>query len=115
MTVTVGDQVISEGLAEAFVRELYGEAAMGPWGDPARGDEAAYRTVVDHLDVSGMANLSAYVHGDETTRRMGGTPVGLPTGIGYVAGLRLVDAYLAATDRTASQCTLLPVATLLHP
>src|SRR5262249_43770984 len=27
-TVTVGDQVVSEGLAEAFVRELYGVSAL---------------------------------------------------------------------------------------
>ena len=111
--VTVGDQVVSEGLAEAFVRELYGEAALGPWGDPARDDEDAYRMVLDHLDVAGMANLSAYVHGDETTRRMGGTPVGLPTGIGYVAGLRLVDAHTRATGLTASQSTCLPAADII--
>jgi uncharacterized protein YjaZ len=111
--VTVGDQVVSEGLAEAFVRELYGEAALGPWGDPAKDDEDAYRMVLDHLDVAGMANLSAYVHGDETTRRMGGTPVGLPTGAGYVAGLRLVDAHTKATGRTASQSTTLPAATII--
>jgi uncharacterized protein YjaZ len=112
-TVTVGDQVVSEGLAEAFVRELYGEAALGPWGDPARDDEDAYRMVLDHLDVAGMANLSAYVHGDETTRRMGGTPVGLPTGIGYVAGLRLVDAHTRATGLSASQSTCLPAAEII--
>jgi uncharacterized protein YjaZ len=113
-TVTVGDQVISEGLAEAFVRELYGPAAMGPWGDPARGDEAAYQRVVANLGVVGMAQLSAYVHGDETTRRFGGTPVGLPTGIGYVAGVRLVDAHTRATGLTAAQSTLLPAADIVH-
>jgi uncharacterized protein YjaZ len=113
-TVTVGDQVISEGLAEVFVRELYGDAAMGPWGDPAREDEDAYRMVLEHLDVAGMANLSAYVHGDETTRRMGGTPVGLPTGVGYVAGVRLVDAHTAATGLTAAQSTVRPAADIIR-
>jgi uncharacterized protein YjaZ len=113
-TVTVGDQVISEGLAEAFVRERYGEAAMGPWGDPARGDEAAYRRVVDNLGLVGMRNLTPYVHGDATTVRMGGTPVGLPTGVGYVAGLRLVDAHLAATGLTVAQSTCLDTAEILR-
>jgi uncharacterized protein YjaZ len=107
-TVTVGDQVISEGLAEVFVRELYGPAAMGPWGDPARGDEAACQRVVDNLSVVGMGQLTAYVHGDETARRFGGTPVGLPTGIGYLAGIRLVDAYTNATGRSAAQSTAVP-------
>ena len=107
-TVTVGDQVICEGLAEVFVREIYGVDAMGPWGDPSRGDEAAYQKVVDNLGVVGMRSMSAYVHGDETTRRMGGEPVGLPTGIGYVAGVRLVDAHSAATGLSAAQSTCLP-------
>jgi uncharacterized protein YjaZ len=107
-TVTVGDQVVCEGLAEAFVRELYGPQAMGPWGDPARGDEAAYQKVVESLSVQGMRHLTAYVHGDITAERMGAEPVGLPTGVGYVAGVRLVDAHLAATGLTAAQSSLLP-------
>lgn len=113
-TVTVGDQVISEGLAEAFVRELYGPAAMGPWGDPARGDEAAYQKVVRSLGVQGMRHLAAYVHGDTTARRMGVEPVGLPTGVGYVAGVRLVDAHLAATGLTAAQSSLLPAEEIIR-
>jgi uncharacterized protein YjaZ len=112
-TVTVGDQVVCEGLAEAFVRERYGPAAMGPWGDPARGDEAAYQRVLDNLGLVGMANLSAYVHGDATTERMGGTPVGLPTGVGYLTGLRIVDAHLAATGLTVAQSTALPAAEII--
>jgi uncharacterized protein YjaZ len=106
-TVTVGDQVICEGLAEAFVRELYGPEAMGPWGDPARGDEAAYQKVVESLGIQGMQHLAAYVHGDVTARRMGVEPVGLPTGVGYLAGIRLVDAHLAATGLTVAQSSLL--------
>jgi len=112
-TVTVGDQVISEGLAEAFVRELYGPAALGPWGRPAEGDEAAYRKVVDNLGLVGMDRLAAYVHGDEMARMMGGEPVGLPAGAGYAAGLRLVEAHLAATGLTAAQSTCLPAAEII--
>ena len=112
-TVTVGDQIVAEGLAEVFVRELYGAAAMGPWGDPARGDEAAYQRVVDNLGVVGMGQLTAYVHGDETTRRFGGTPVGLPTGIGYLVGVGLVDAYTRVTGRSATQSTAVPAADII--
>jgi uncharacterized protein YjaZ len=111
--ITVGDQVISEGLAEVFVRELFGSDAMGPWGDPAVGDEAAYRKVVEGLGVVGMRSLSSYVHGDEIARRMGAEPVGLPTGAGYVAGVRLVDAHCAATGLTAAQSTTLPAADII--
>ncbi|GAA0250043.1 hypothetical protein GCM10010492_57720 [Saccharothrix mutabilis subsp. mutabilis] len=53
--------------------------------------------------MTGTRNFTAWVHGDETALRYGGTPVGLPTGAGCAAGNRLVDAYLAATGRTAAQ------------
>jgi uncharacterized protein YjaZ len=60
-----------------------------------------------------MHNLTPYVHGDATTIRMGGTPVGLPSGVGYVAGLRLVDKHLAASGLTAAQSTCLETAEIL--
>lgn len=113
-TVTVAEQVVAEGLAEAFVREIYGPSALHPYADPARGDEHAYATVLAHLHERGMANLTAYVHGDATAIRMGRTPVGLPTGAGYAAGLRIVDDHLAATGLTAAASTLLPAADIIE-
>ena len=112
--VTVGDQVVSEGLAEVFVREQFGSDAMGPWGDPAKGDEPAYQKLVASLGVTGMASLTAYVHGDPMVRRMGGEPAGLPGGIGYVAGVRIVDAHTAATGLSAAESTLLPAADIIR-
>lgn len=50
-----------------------------------------------------MENFTAWVHGDESARRYGGDPVGLPTGAGYAAGNRLVDAYLQAAGITAAE------------
>jgi uncharacterized protein YjaZ len=50
-----------------------------------------------------MQNFAAWVHGDATAARFGGTPVGLPTGAGYAVGNRLVDAYLAATGQSAAE------------
>lgn len=50
-----------------------------------------------------MRNFTAWVHGDASAVRHGAQPVGLPTGAGYAAGNRLVDAYLAATGRTAAE------------
>ncbi|WP_067820861.1 DUF2268 domain-containing protein [Nocardia inohanensis] len=103
-TVTVGEHVISEGLADAFARQLYGdEIGYTRIGVPHLHDDAVFEKVLTGLDVTGMANFAAWVHGDETARRYGAAPVGLPTGAGYAAGNRLVDAYLAATGRTAAQ------------
>ncbi|MEV3989529.1 DUF2268 domain-containing putative Zn-dependent protease [Streptomyces sp. NPDC049837] len=114
-TVTVGEQVVAEGLAEAFVRELAGEWAMGPWATALSGAELddAYEKVTAAIDVAGMSNLPAYVYGDATARRMGHAPVGLPDFAGYGVGLRIVDAHLAASGLTAAQSTTLPAREIL--
>ncbi|MGC5014155.1 DUF2268 domain-containing protein [Streptosporangium sp. DT93] len=115
MTVTVGEQVVAEGLAEAFVRELSGEEAMGPWATTLTGAalDEAYEKVVAGIDVAGMGNLSAYVHGDTTARHMGQEPVGLPDFAGYAVGLRIVDAHMAASGLTAAQSVALPARDIL--
>ncbi|MFD7667991.1 DUF2268 domain-containing protein [Streptomyces sp. NPDC059788] len=114
-TVTVGEQVVAEGLAEAFVRELAGEAAMGPWATALSGGELddAYEKVTAAIDVAGMQNLPPYVYGDATAQRMGLPPVGLPDSAGYAVGLRIVDAHLAATGLTAARSVALPVREIL--
>ncbi len=115
MTVTVGEQVVAEGLAEAFVRELAGASAMGPWATTLSGPELddVYEKVAAGIDVAGMQNLPAYVYGDATAQHMGHRPVGLPDFAGYAAGLRIVDAHLAASGLTAAQSTALPARDIL--
>ncbi|MFI9456914.1 DUF2268 domain-containing protein [Amycolatopsis sp. NPDC052450] len=106
-TVTVGEQIVSEGLADAFARQLYGdELGYARIGVPHLHDDAVFAKVVSGLEITGMQNFAAWVHGDETAARYGGTPVGLPAGAGYAVGNRLVDAYLAATGRTAAEALL---------
>ncbi len=106
-TVTVGEQIVSEGLADAFARQLYGdELGYTRIGVPHLHDDAVFAKVVSGLEITGMQNFVAWVHGDESAARYGGTPVGLPTGAGYAVGNRLVDAYLAATGRTAAEALL---------
>ncbi|MER7986662.1 DUF2268 domain-containing putative Zn-dependent protease [Streptomyces noursei] len=109
MTVTVGEQVVAEGLAEAFVRELAGEEAMGPWATGLTGAalDRAYEQVTAAIDVAGMPNLPPYVFGDATARLMGCEPVGLPDFAGYATGLRIADAHLAASGLTAAQSVAL--------
>ncbi|MGK5733662.1 DUF2268 domain-containing protein [Streptomyces sp. URMC 124] len=115
MTVTVGEHVVAEGLAEAFVRELAGEQAMGPWSRAVTGAalDSAYAKITDDIDVAGMQNLTAYVLGDATARLMGQETVGLPDFAGYGVGLRIVDAHLAASGLTAAASTALPVREIL--
>lgn len=53
-----------------------------------------------------MENFTAWVLGDTHAARYGGQPVGLPTGAGYSAGNRLVDAYLEAVGMSPDQALL---------
>jgi uncharacterized protein YjaZ len=113
-TVTVGEQVVSEGLADAFARQLYGdELGRTRIGVAPLADDAAFAKVVSGLGTTGMQNFAAWVHGDATAARYGGTPVGLPAGAGYAAGNRLVDAYLAASGRTAAEALLVESAEVI--
>ncbi len=114
-TVTVGEQVVAEGLAEAFVRELAGEDALGPWATSLSGGELdeACAKVAAGIDVAGMQNLSPYVFGDRTALRLGQEPVGLPDFAGYAAGLRFADAHLAASGLTAAASVALPAREIL--
>lgn len=114
-TVTVGEQVVAEGLAEAYVREIHGEHAMGPWSTLLGGAEldAAYAKITADIDVAGMQHLTPYVHGDATARLMGAEPVGLPDHAGYAVGRRIVEQHLAATGLSVAASTALPVAEIL--
>ena len=106
-TVTVGEQIVAEGLADAFARQLYGdELGRARVGVAPLADDEAFAKVVSGLEVTGMQNFTAWVHGDAHAARYGGAPVGLPTGAGYAAGNRIVDTYLAATGATAAEAVL---------
>lgn len=113
-TVTVGEQVVAEGLADVFASELYGPAGLTHFvSDETRADDDVLAKVISGLDVTGMENFGGWVLGDATAKLFGGTPVGLPTGAGYAAGARLVTAYLEATGTTAAQSVRVPAADIL--
>ena len=107
-SVVVGEQVVSEGLADAFARQLYGRSGYTPIGTPHLNDDTVFDKVVTGLDIAEMQNFTSWVHGDESARRFGAEPVGLPTGAGYAAGNRLVDAYLAAQGMSAAEALHIP-------
>ncbi|MEU4329741.1 DUF2268 domain-containing protein [Nonomuraea dietziae] len=111
-TVTVGEHVVAEGLAEAFVREMAGPEAMGPWTTRPLADEVFARIEAD-LDLAGMQNTPAYVLGDSAMSRFGQEPRGISDMAGYPAGLRLVEAHLEATGMSATECTALPAEEIL--
>lgn len=113
-SVTVGEHVISEGLADVFAAELFGAAGYTHFvAEATRSDDDVLAKVITGLNVTGMQNFGAWVLGDATARMFGGEPVGLPTGSGYAAGARLVRAYLEATGGTAAQNLHTPATKIL--
>lgn len=113
-TVTVGEHVVSEGLADVFATELYGDAGYTHFvADETRTDDAVLAKVASGLGVVGMQDFAAWVLGDATARLFGSTPVGLPTGAGYAAGARIVEAYRDATGRSAAEAVRVPASEIL--
>jgi len=114
-TVTVGEHIVAEGLAEAFVRELSGPEAMGPWSSQVTGaafDDAWAKTMAN-IDLPGMRHTPAFVLGDTAAARFGGEPRGIADMAGYAVGLRIVDNHLAATGLTAAGSSVLPSAEII--
>lgn len=115
MTVTVGEQVISEGLADEFATELYGDRGYTHFvSEKCRDNDEVLKKVMAGLSITGMQNFTAWVHGDASARLFGAEPVGLPTGAGYAAGTRLVRAYLQAAGSTAMQSVAAPANEILR-
>ncbi len=114
-TVTVGEHVVSEGLADVFASELYGDAGYTHFvRDETRSDDRVLAKVASGLGVTGMADFAAWVLGDSSAQLFGAEPVGLPTGAGYAAGARFVRAYLDATGTTAAQSVRTPASEILR-
>lgn len=114
-TVTVGEHVVAEGLADVFASELYGDAGYTHFvREGTRSDDRVLAKVVSGLGVTGMADFGAWVLGDSSARLFGADPVGLPTGAGYAAGARLVHAYLGATGTTAARSVRAPASEILR-
>ncbi|MFI6600992.1 DUF2268 domain-containing protein [Nonomuraea sp. NPDC050536] len=115
VTVTVGEHVVAEGLAEAFVRELSGVAAMGPWSSMVAGEafDLAYERIVRDIDLAGMQHTPAYVLGDTATSRFGQEPRGIPDMAGYAVGLHLVDRFFEKSGLTAVEASGLPASEIL--
>lgn len=114
-TVMVGEHVVSEGLADVFASELYGDAGYTHFvRDETRSDDQVLAKVASGLGVTGMADFAAWVLGDSSAQLFGAEPVGLPTGAGYAAGARLVREYLDATGTTAAHSVRTPASEILR-
>ena len=76
--ITLGEMMVSEGLAENFATYLYGEDKVGPWvkkTDIETLNKYIKPIIYDGLDVQGLENLNAYLYGDEMAALQNYPPV----------------------------------------
>ena len=114
--ITLGEMMVSEGLAENFATHLYGEDMAGPWvtkTDLQTLTETIKPVIHDGLNVQGLENLNAYLYGDEMATMQNYPCVGLPYCAGYACGYHLVKHYLKKTGQDIVEATLLPAAEIL--
>lgn len=115
--ITLGEMMVSEGLAENFATYLYGEEKAGPWvtkTDLKTLNQYIKPIIHDGLNVQGLDNLNAYLYGDEMAALQNYPPVGLPYCAGYACGYHLVKYYLKKTGKDIVEATLLSANEILE-
>lgn len=115
MTVTVGEYMIGEGLAESFAAELYGKDVVGFYVTDFDGTELerTRHVIASALNVTGFNEVRGYTFGDALAKHMGLPPAGVsghaePGFAGYAIGYRLVQQYLERTGKTVAEATFVP-------
>lgn len=114
--ITLGEMIVSEGIAENFATYLYGEDKAGPWVTKTEIktlNEYIKPIIHDGLNVQGLENLNAYLYGDEMATLQNYPTVGLPYCAGYACGYHLVKYYLNKTGKSIVEATLLPAKEIL--
>ncbi len=115
--ITLGEMMVSEGLAENFATYLYGEEKAGPWvtkTDIQTLNEYIKPIIYEGLNVQGLENLNAYLYGDEMAKLQNYPQVGLPYCAGYACGYHLVKHYLNKTGKNIVEATLLSANEILE-
>ena len=110
MTVTVGEYIVAEGLAESFAAELYGAEIVGYYVtdfDDAQIDSAK-EIIGAGLERSGFDVVRGYIFGDSLAEEWGFTKAGIPDYAGYAIGYRIVQAYLRKTGKTVPEAIFVP-------
>lgn len=113
--ITLGEMLVSEGLAENFATSLFGEESAGPWVTKTDIETLNQIKPIIHsgLNVQGLENLNAYLYGDEIAALQNNPPAGLPYCAGYACGYYLIKHYLKKTGKTITEATLLPAKEIL--
>lgn len=115
-TVTLGELIVSEGLAESFATSLYGEELLGPWvakTDAQTLNSFIKPTLKQQLQLTGFHNIAPYLYGDEIAKLHRFNPVGMPYAAGYACGYYLIQTYLKKTGKSIAEATITPAIQIL--
>ncbi len=110
MTVTVGEYIIAEGLAESFAAELYGEDVLGYYVtdfDTAQ-LELSRQIIGEGLHRTGFDVVRGYIFGDSIAEQWGFPKPGIPDFAGYAIGYRIVQQYLKKTGKSVAETIFVP-------
>ncbi|UHA73249.1 DUF2268 domain-containing protein [Paenibacillus sp. 481] len=114
--VTLGELIVSEGLAENYATSLFGEELIGPWVSNTNMETLNKRikpVLKDQLQLTGFANIAPYLYGDELAQLQHFKPVSMPYCAGYACGYYLIKAYLEQTGKTIFEATITPANLIL--
>lgn len=113
--ITLGDYMISEGLAESFAAALYGEPIVGYYVSDITADdlETARHLIAGNVDTTNFNLMRGYIFGRWIAGQMGIPDVGMPNFGGYAVGYHTVQAYLRRTGKTIEEATLRPAAEII--
>lgn len=115
--VTLGELIVSEGLAENFATSLFGEELLGPWVAKTTEDTLNKHikpALKEQLQVTGFDKIAPYLYGDEIAKLQHAEPVNMPYCAGYSCGYYLIQYYLKHTGRTIFEATITPADLILN-
>jgi len=114
--ITLAEMMIHEGIAENFATSMFGEDMVGPWvskTDIETLNDYIKPLIKEGLNVTGMADITAYLYGDEMAKMQGYFPVGLPYCAGYACGYHMIKFYLKKTGKSIEETTLTPASEIM--
>ncbi|MGN1466796.1 MAG: DUF2268 domain-containing protein [Ruminococcus sp.] len=113
--VTLGEMLVSEGLAENYATTLFGEEYLGPWVTKTDKElmPLIKEIIYDGLGAQGMESITSYLYGDEIARMLNYPEVGLPYCAGYATGYYMIKYFLKKTGMPIEEATILPAEEIL--
>lgn len=107
--LTLGDMIVSEGLAENFATLMFGEDKVGMWVKKTSIDileNTIKPTIKANIYEKDFNKISAYLYGDEIVSMHGLKAVGMPYCGGYACGYELIKYYLEKTGKNIYEATI---------